>query len=122
MNLEQHERMILQMLTEVRGVGIIATGKPQHYDFLMKNEMVKKTQLFEANGSKSGRIRYRLTPHGEGMLRHLINKYKEELSNDGIENGSGRTVGQPSEQGDAGCAEDDAPGRRDESTGDVSGR
>ena len=79
MELEQHERIVLQMLKEIKARGRFVSGKVQHTEFLKKNGLIKRITLTSAGGSAIGKTRYRLMPHGEGMLQHLINKYEKEL-------------------------------------------
>lgn len=95
MELEIHEKMILQMLREVQSRGYAATGTAYHVNFLLRNRLMARGRLVEANGSQTSRIRYTLTQHGEGMLHHLINKYEKELLDEpGKQDATGCSVGE----------------------------
>lgn len=101
MNQEEHEKVTLQMLKEIKARGAWFSGGREHVLFLRKNAMITTQGIA---GFKSGRPRYKLTAHGEGLLHHLLTKY-EGVTHADVKDGSGCAPGGTSGEGDAGKPE-----------------
>lgn len=77
MKQEDHELIVLQILKEIKGRGFVVSGMRQHFDFLIKNNLIRRTELRDPLRTTAVTIKYSITDHGEGMILHLQNKYKE---------------------------------------------
>jgi hypothetical protein len=77
-NLIAHEKIILQMCKEIKAKGQFISGGRRHIEWMLTEKMMQRTQVSEP-GTNITKLRYRLTPQGEGLFDYLTEKYKGDI-------------------------------------------